>query len=159
MLEETSCARDHDRSERCAHRLHQSLRTTSRSFAQEPFGLREGLFDRIEIRRVGWKVREHTPSLLYDLFDSLCFVCARVVHHHDLRETESGVLKITRTYRASRLADLRECGSIEVLSLTEKLKGDRSDYEERLPMSSPSGYAKLPDYNRGEPGYKPQRPL
>jgi hypothetical protein len=34
-----------------------------------------------------------------------------------------------------------------VLPLTEKLKGDRSGYEERLPMSSPSGYAKLPDYN------------
>ena len=158
MLEETSCVRDLDRSERCAHRLHQSLRTTSRSFAPEPFDLREGLFERTEIRRVG-KVQELARSLLFDLFDSLCFVCARVVHHHDLRETESGVLKITRTYRASRLADLRECGSIEVLSLTEKLKGDRSDYEERLPMSSPSGYAKLPDYNRGEPGYKLQRPF
>src|SRR5215216_6088368 len=43
MLEETSCVRDLDRSERCAHRLHQGLRTTSRSFAQEPFDLREGL--------------------------------------------------------------------------------------------------------------------
>src|SRR5215216_5765006 len=43
MLEETSCVRDLDRSERCAHRLHQSLRTTSRSFAPEPFDLREGL--------------------------------------------------------------------------------------------------------------------
>ena len=58
-----------------------------------------------------------------------------------------------------KVAELRKCGSIEVLPLTEKLKGDRSDYEERLPMSSPSGYAKLPDYNRGEPGYKLQRPF
>ncbi len=42
-----------DRRERCAYRLHQSLPTTSRSFAPEPFDLREGLFDRTEIRRVG----------------------------------------------------------------------------------------------------------
>ena len=34
-----------------------------------------------------------------------------------------------------------------MLPLTKKLKGDRSGYEERLPMSSPSGYTKLPDYN------------
>jgi hypothetical protein len=29
-----------------------------------------------------------------------------------------------------KVADLRECGSIEELTLTEELKGDRSDYED-----------------------------
>jgi hypothetical protein len=45
-------------------------------------------------------------------------------------------LSLSVAYRSLRgrigpkVADLRECGSIEELTLTEELKGDRSDYED-----------------------------
>ena len=58
MLEETACVLAGDRRDRCADGLHKRLPSPGLTFPKEALDLREGFFDRVEVRRVGWQVQK-----------------------------------------------------------------------------------------------------
>ena len=84
MLEETAGVPIGDRRDRHTHRLDRGLAGSDLGFMQKPLDLREGFFDRVEVRGVGWQVHKLSSSLLDQLLDPLALVSGEVVHHHEL---------------------------------------------------------------------------
>src|SRR5215216_3586990 len=78
-----------DRRECRTQRFYQSFFCPSPNLAHKPLDLAERLFDRIEVRRVGWQVEKFTAVSLDQFPDAFRFVSREVVHHHDLPRSQS----------------------------------------------------------------------
>src|SRR3712207_3884768 len=104
MLEESTGVPGADHRQRQTDRLDQGFFRPGLSFTHEPLDLREGLLNRVEIRRVGWQVDELATSLLDQLSYPLSLVGAQVVHHNHLTLTQCGsqdLLHISFEYHRS----------------------------------------------------------
>ncbi len=74
MLEEATGVSGADRRQRQTDRLDQGFFRPGFSLTHESLDLREGLLNRVEIRRVGWQVEELATSLLDQLSYPLSLV-------------------------------------------------------------------------------------
>src|SRR5215204_6129949 len=78
-----------DRRECRTQRFYQSFFCPSPNLAHKPLDLAERLFDRIEVRRVGWQVEKFTAVSLDQFPVAFRFVSREVVHHYDLPRSQS----------------------------------------------------------------------
>src|ERR687894_2058793 len=90
MLEKApGIARTH-RIEGTTHRFQQGFSGARLGSSQEPFDLRGGFFDRIEVWGGRWQVEKLATSSVDELPDPTALVGGEVVHHHFLSRRKGG---------------------------------------------------------------------